>query len=554
MTTLTSLAAQRWVARGSVVRELPLVALATTLVAVAPALVTARILPPHDLLTVVASTALAVLLSVAATRVLAAAWARLPGQVLFSDLMLWSWLRRRFSEGRLRAARRRVAAQERVGAPTTLAQLTRMGRMLESSDTYTYGHSRRVARYAQIIARGLRLDPEEVERIRQAALVHDIGKLRTPREIITKPGRLTEAEFAVIRRHPADGADMLGDLDDRGLVAMVRHHHERVDGTGYPDGLARDAIPLGARIISVADTFDALTSTRTYRRGAPHKKALGILAAEAGTQLDGPAVAAFLRGYTGGRPSALAAATAVTAERLVTSLGAASAGVAGGAVALTHTLPVLTAATLGAATASAPAATPPRETAAVSAVRRAAPVRAARPVAARATPRPSSAPRRATSGARTPTTAGGGGAGAGAGGTTKASDDAAGDTATSRSRSTTTTTTTTTPTAGETTTSATPAGGGASGATTARAPAAQAPGTGATTTTTTATPAPAPAPATSGTAAPAATAPAPVVSVPALKTPAVTVPAVATPIVSVPAVTVGAITLPSVQITLPRLP
>ncbi len=107
--------------------------------------------------------------------------------------------------------------------------------------------------------------------------MHDVGKVETPTAVLHKAGRLSDEEFDIVKRHPVDGADMVATLDDDELTAIVRHHHERLDGTGYPDGLAGDEIPLGARILAVADTFDAITSTRPYRQANPHKKALDIL-------------------------------------------------------------------------------------------------------------------------------------------------------------------------------------------------------------------------------------------------------------------------------------
>src|SRR6202043_1885938 len=125
--------------------------------------------------------------------------------------------------------------------------------------------------------------------------------------------RLTDSEFAVIKRHASDGADMLEGAADPEITAMVRHHHERVDGRGYPAGLAGADIPLGARIIAVADTFDAITSSRAYRGAKPQKKALEVLDKGAGTQLDSVAVAAFRDRYSGRRSvTALALATAVS--------------------------------------------------------------------------------------------------------------------------------------------------------------------------------------------------------------------------------------------------
>src|SRR5690348_4668252 len=136
--------------------------------------------------------------------------------------------------------------------------LTELAEALEAGDPYTRNHSRRVARYASMVAERLGLSAEEVDRIRTAAMVHDVGKVRTPIEVLHKPGRLTEEEYAIIKAHPVDGAHLVEALGDDRLTAIVRHHHERLDGRGYPDGLSGEEIPLGARIIAVADTFDAI--------------------------------------------------------------------------------------------------------------------------------------------------------------------------------------------------------------------------------------------------------------------------------------------------------
>ena len=134
--------------------------------------------------------------------------------------------------------------------------------------------------------------------------MHDVGKIQTPTSILHKADKLDDEEYEIVKRHPVDGATMVASLGDDELTAIVRHHHERLDGTGYPSGLAGDEIPLGARILAVADTFDAITSTRPYRPANPHKKALDILSAEAGTQLDPAAVKAFLECYSGRKPLA----------------------------------------------------------------------------------------------------------------------------------------------------------------------------------------------------------------------------------------------------------
>ena len=230
--------------------------------------------------------------------------------LLFEDLMLWGWLRRRRFEKLLSRSEEFVGPG--AGGSTAPAQrareLERLAGALEARDPRTHGHSRRVARHATSIARGLKLPAEDVARIRTAALLHDIGKIHTPWEILEKPGALTDAEFAEIRKHPAVGAELVAGMGDPELTAIVRHHHERIDGGGYPDGLVRGQIPMGARIIAVADTFDALTSARSYRSPRSHDQALGILREESGSQLDDRSVRAFDDRYSSRRPVAFFAA------------------------------------------------------------------------------------------------------------------------------------------------------------------------------------------------------------------------------------------------------
>jgi putative nucleotidyltransferase with HDIG domain len=228
--------------------------------------------------------------------------------VLFSDLLVWGWFRRRAMKRRLADAVGLFASgasgelKRNPPVEVPIGMLRQLAADLEAADPYTHGHSRRVARYASLIARRLGLSPEEVRTIRRAAALHDIGKLHTPEQILDKPGRLTDSEFAIIKLHPGDGADMIaGLIDDPDLIAIVRHHHERMDGNGYPARLAGDQIPLGARIIAVADTFDAITTKRSYRQSRPHKAALDIMRSEAGTQLDPDAVRAFRSAYYGRR-------------------------------------------------------------------------------------------------------------------------------------------------------------------------------------------------------------------------------------------------------------
>lgn len=159
-------------------------------------------------------------------------------------------------------------------------------------------HSRRVARLATELARSLGLERERVETIRRAAALHDIGKVEVPTEIIEKPGPLSDSEYTAVKGHSSAGAELLACLGDD-TAAIVRHHHERFDGSGYPDGLAGEEIPLGARIVAVADTFDAITSARPYRPAKRRRQALALVAAEAGTQLDPRIVQVFLDRYAG---------------------------------------------------------------------------------------------------------------------------------------------------------------------------------------------------------------------------------------------------------------
>lgn len=181
-------------------------------------------------------------------------------------------------------------------APRSQArELARLAAELETRVPGSAGHSRRVGIYAAGTAKRMGLSPAQVARVRRAAELHDIGKVETPVEIVNKPGPLSAAEYAVVRRHADLGGWIVAGLDDPELAAIVRHHHERPDGHGYPDGLAGEKIPLGARIVAVADTFDAVVSGRPYRPAKRVREALQLLEAEAGAQLDPDAVEAFRR-------------------------------------------------------------------------------------------------------------------------------------------------------------------------------------------------------------------------------------------------------------------
>jgi diguanylate cyclase (GGDEF)-like protein/putative nucleotidyltransferase with HDIG domain len=186
---------------------------------------------------------------------------------------------KRLASGPDRAARFRAAAS--------------LARAVDARDVYTGSHSQRVADLAARTARRLGLPDEDVELTRLAASLHDLGKLAIPEEILRKPGPLTEPERMVLERHPQIGFRMLESLGVDPVAEWVLHHHERWDGSGYPDGLPGDRIPLGARIIFVADAFDAMTSERVYRRRVLPEQAVAELRRCAGTQFDPEIVDAF---------------------------------------------------------------------------------------------------------------------------------------------------------------------------------------------------------------------------------------------------------------------
>jgi HD superfamily phosphodiesterase len=166
---------------------------------------------------------------------------------------------------------------------------------IDAKDPYTCGHSDRVASYAKVIAARIGLDSEECERIYMAGLLHDIGKIGVPDSILGKPGKLTDEEFAIVKKHPEIGYAILQHLKQLDYVLPgVLHHHEAVNGSGYPSGLVGESIPLPARILAVADAYDAMTSNRPYRSGMPSEKAESILRAESNKTWDSDIVNAFL--------------------------------------------------------------------------------------------------------------------------------------------------------------------------------------------------------------------------------------------------------------------
>ncbi|MFN2489656.1 MAG: HD domain-containing phosphohydrolase [Actinomycetota bacterium] len=290
---------------GGLLRFLPHALTATAVVSVCPLLVIYFLEDTGVVDSVVVSIGLGTAVSLVTAMVASWSWARMPRSrdIVFGDLMLWGYLKRLRNEKTiaeiLDLIDSRSADASGMDAPRRIEILKKLASALEARDPYTHGHTGRVAHYSHMIAKGMRLTEPQITKIWTAAAVHDVGKVHISDEVLNKPGKLTDDEFAAIKEHAAAGAVMVATAGDDELTALVRHHHERIDGRGYPDRLAGDEIPLGARIIAVADTFDAITSTRSYRSASSHKKALEILTREAGHQLDETAVDAFLAYYSG---------------------------------------------------------------------------------------------------------------------------------------------------------------------------------------------------------------------------------------------------------------
>lgn len=176
-----------------------------------------------------------------------------------------------------------------------LGTISALAALVDAKDSYTRGHSERVRNISMAVARELRIPEDYVELVQFAALLHDIGKVGIREDILNKPGPLTQLEFAEIKQHPAIGEQVIHKIEFLSEVSViVRAHHERLDGEGYPDGKEGEEIPLGARILSVADAYDAMTSDRPYRKALSHEEAICRLIECKGTQFDGQVVDAFL--------------------------------------------------------------------------------------------------------------------------------------------------------------------------------------------------------------------------------------------------------------------
>jgi putative nucleotidyltransferase with HDIG domain len=180
-----------------------------------------------------------------------------------------------------------------------LSTIASLARTIEAKDPYTGGHTERVGDYTLMLARELGFGEEELEAVEMGAIIHDIGKIGIPDRILLKPGRLDTDEFSEMRRHPEISSYILEGLDLPQIVHdMARNHHERFDGNGYPDGLAGEEIPLAARILTVADAFDAMTSDRPYRSALAVEDALAEIRRNAGTQFCPTVVAALDASFT----------------------------------------------------------------------------------------------------------------------------------------------------------------------------------------------------------------------------------------------------------------
>ena len=182
-----------------------------------------------------------------------------------------------------------------VGLQTSQAVVFAFARAVEAKSPYTQGHAERVTHYALSIAERLGLDARQKETLRQGGLLHDVGKICVPDVVLDKPGRLTPEELAIIQEHPVRGASIVEPLHSmREVIPLIRWHHERLDGRGYPDGLSEAEIPLLVRMLSVADVFDALSSKRPYRDAIPYEKCLKMLVENAdGGGLDADLVQLF---------------------------------------------------------------------------------------------------------------------------------------------------------------------------------------------------------------------------------------------------------------------
>jgi putative nucleotidyltransferase with HDIG domain len=179
--------------------------------------------------------------------------------------------------------------------PAVIETVTSLANAIDDKDHFTRGHSRKVAAYSEILCRALGLSEAETEEICLAGMLHDIGKVGIPEPLLNKGGALNAEEWELMKTHTELGARILEPLQSIGKIrSIVRHHHEYFDGSGYPDGLAGEQIPAGARIVTIADAFDTITSERTYKKRRTPEDALRELERCAGTQFDPELIRVFV--------------------------------------------------------------------------------------------------------------------------------------------------------------------------------------------------------------------------------------------------------------------
>ena len=216
------------------------------------------------------------------------------------------FLSKPFSLGELRVRMRslmrmKAFTDELESAETVLLTLATI---IEAKDPYTEGHCERLADFTQVLGKALEVDEALLKALQRGGYLHDLGKIAVPEHILLKPERLTLEEWGIIQQHPVTGERICQPLRSlRAVLPIIRHHHEKWDGSGYPDGLMGEAIPLGARILQVVDVFDALTTDRPYRRALPWSEGLKILEEEAGRGWWDPRIVQAFRAVVATLPS-----------------------------------------------------------------------------------------------------------------------------------------------------------------------------------------------------------------------------------------------------------
>ncbi|MCK5534670.1 HD-GYP domain-containing protein, partial [bacterium] len=179
-----------------------------------------------------------------------------------------------------------------------MAVVKSLATAIDAKHPYTRGHSERVVKYALIIARELNFSMEEKRKVQLAGLLHDIGKIGIPESILEKEGSLSKEDWIILKKHPIMGAEILSPIEElKEIIPIIRYHHERLDGTGYPDGLKGGEIPLISRILSVADAFDSITSPRLYRKQESDIVAMREIKNNEKSQFDIKCAEAFIAGY-----------------------------------------------------------------------------------------------------------------------------------------------------------------------------------------------------------------------------------------------------------------